>query len=106
MNHLAKILSVITLILTLFPCSDGFAQYQINDTFQTSLNTSNTQDHHSDDGDLCTPFCTCVCCASLIYVVESLSISQSELLNIDLNQYHNSNFKSDYINRNFQPPQV
>ena len=106
MSHLAKILSIITLVLTLFPCSDGYAQYQNNGMSQISLNTDDMQDHHPDNDDLCTPFCTCVCCASLIDFVESLNISQLELLNIDLNQYHNSNQKSDYINRNFQPPQV
>jgi len=106
MNHLAKILSVITIVLTLFPCSDGIAQYQINDMAQISLNTDDTQDHHSDDGDLCTPFCTCVCCASLVYVVKSLDVTQPELIKTGSIQYHDPNRNSDYISRNFQPPRA
>jgi len=105
MNHLAKILSVITIVLTLFPCGDSYAQFQEN-SIEISLNTNDTQDHHSDDGDLCTPFCTCVCCASLIHVVESLNVSQLELPNIDLNQYYASNLISGFISSNFQPPRV
>jgi Family of unknown function (DUF6660) len=106
MRTVAKILSIMTIVLTLLPCSDGYAQYQNNNTIQISLNTDNTQDHHSDDSDLCTPFCTCVCCASLVYVVKSLDVSQPELINIDLNQYYTSNLISDFISSNFQPPKV
>ena len=106
MRTIAKILSIMTVVLTLLPCSDGYVQYQNNNTIQISLNTDDTQDHHSDDGDLCTPFCTCVCCASLVYVVKSLDVSQPELMKIESIQYHDPNRNSDYISRNFQPPRA
>jgi uncharacterized protein DUF6660 len=106
MRTIAKILSIMTIVLTLLPCSDGYAQYQNNNTIQISLNTDNTQDHHPDDSDLCTPFCTCVCCASLVYVVKSLNVTQPELIKIESIQYHDPNRNSDYISRNFQPPRV
>jgi len=106
MSYLAKILSIIIVVLTMFPCSDAFAQYDDNDVAQITLNTSDAQDPHSDGGDLCTPFCTCVCCASLVQVVKSIDISQPESLNIELNRYYISNHTSDFIDRNFQPPKV
>lgn len=105
MSHLAKILSIITVVLTLFPCSDGYAQFQENN-IEISLNTNDTQDHHSDDGDLCTPFCTCVCCASLVYFQKSLDISQIEPIGQMANNYFASNLTSGFTGRNFQPPKL
>jgi len=106
MGYLAKILSIITLVLTLFPCSDGFAQYNDTNETQITLNTNDTQDHHSDDGNLCTPFCTCLCCASLVYFEKSLSITQLEPISQTVNNYFDSNLTLGFIGRNFQPPKL
>jgi len=106
MSYIAKILSIMTIVLTLLPCSDGYAQFQDNNVYQISLNTDNNQDHHSDDGDLCTPFCTCVCCASLVYIQKSLNISQLEPIGQTINNYFASNLTTGFISRNFQPPKL
>ncbi|MCF6214252.1 MAG: hypothetical protein L3J45_09540 [Flavobacteriaceae bacterium] len=106
MRWIAKILAVITLVLTLFPCNDGFAQYQSSDATYLSISTLDTQNHHSDEGDLCTPFCTCVCCASLVYVEKGTNIVQPEQMNQSVNKYFISDLTSGFIGRNFQPPKA
>ena len=106
MSCIAKILSVFTIVLMLFPCSDSSLQNQDNDIAQITLNADEIPDHYSDDGDLCTPFCTCVCCGSLVYSVKTINVTQLESVDIELNQYYTSNLMSDFISSNFQPPRV
>jgi len=106
MSCIAKILTIVTIVFTLLPCSDGSLENQYNGITQITLNTDDTSNHYSDDDDLCTPFCNCVCCGNLVYSVKTINVTQLESVDIELNQYYTSNLMSDFISNNFQPPRV
>ena len=101
MKLLVIILSIYTVALTAVPCDDLFIVNQDSISISQSID-----DVNHNTFDLCSPFCSCVCCASLVHVVKSLDILQLESKIIDLNQYYNPHIVSDYITRNFQPPRV
>jgi len=102
MKIFAYILSVYILALIATPCIDG---HQDN-ALQKIEQTSTTTDNHSTDGDHCSPFCTCQCCASPIvfqyYIVQFNCFSFSEK--------HFSGYQSAYISSPYsliwQPPKI
>ena len=59
MRYLAFILSLYVLVLTAVPCVD----VQIT-SFESAQQSH--QDHHQGEGDHCSPFCTCNCCATSV----------------------------------------
>ena len=59
MRHLAFILSIYVVVLTAIPCVD--VQIASLESAQQSQ-----QDHHQGEGDHCSPFCTCNCCATSV----------------------------------------
>jgi len=103
MKYLAIILSLFTMTMTALPCDDDFS---ISKDSLTEIHTDSHNDNESF-GDLCSPFCTCVCCASL--VVEPSFNQESritETMYTDLNSFYTFSYTSDYLDRIFQPPQV
>jgi hypothetical protein len=102
MKVIAIILSIFTFALSVIPCDDEgvFATEQL-----TSISQSSDHNSHNDI-DLCTPFCSCVCCASI--VLEPNLHQDNLILEIptkELNTYFVS-FSSNYLSQIYQPPQV
>lgn len=62
MKFFAIILSIVVLWLTLMPCIDTPEQNCANKTEMAQ------QHSHSEDIDLCSPFCTCHCCQSCVHL--------------------------------------
>ncbi len=64
MKFITILLSVLLLSLSCLPCADK----KVNSSDKTSVVfTSNQGDHsHDNEIDLCTPFCMCSCCGSLV----------------------------------------
>jgi hypothetical protein len=58
MKIFVTILSLFILVLTAIPCIDA----PTHSLQKSELNNSNAEHHESEDD--CSPFCTCVCCAS------------------------------------------
>ena len=58
MKIIAFILSLLIFGQAMTPCSDGITCGEEHVT--------NTHDHSQDEGDHCTPFCTCTCCGMTI----------------------------------------
>lgn len=59
MKLLTVILSIYVMILTFMPCADA-------NTADTDCYSIAQQDHeHSDDIEICSPFCFCNCCQTL-----------------------------------------
>lgn len=89
--------------MSALPCDDDFS---VRNDKLTEIHT----DFHDDDhslGDLCSPFCTCVCCASI--VVEPIINQEtlvSETIPTKLNSFYTFSFTSDYLDRIFQPPKL
>ena len=103
MKLVAIILSIVTLTLSTTPCDDEvvFVSEQL-----TSLSQDMGHSNHSDM-DLCTPFCSCVCCASI--VLEPNIYQRILILKIPSNKIHTlyvASFNSNYLSQIYQPPQV
>lgn len=94
------------LALSLVPCGDRAISYE---TFQNSIELSSKTTHSqpSPDIDFCTPFCTCVCCATPTVVYPIFFIVKPDVLLIKTGLSH---FVKDLI-PNFipfiwQPPRI
>ena len=61
MRFLCALLAIYVFALSVHTCSDGIAQGHAVSTVQQ------TEDGHGDM-DLCSPFCTCTCCAGITSV--------------------------------------
>lgn len=103
-RYIAIILSVLTIALSALPCDDEQAVVVTGDTIV--MNAASHSDNY-DLGDLCSPFCTCACCANV--VVESVfdqEIAATECIHAELNSIYLFSFSRDFSNPIFQPPQV
>ncbi|MFK5957973.1 MAG: hypothetical protein QM495_03775 [Lutibacter sp.] len=103
MKLLVIILSIYTVVLTAIPCDDVF----INDIQQELSITQSSNNVNHNTFDLCSPFCSCICCASFfteqpIY----LEILQIKIPTKKLNAFSNTPFFSDYFSKIYQPPRV
>ncbi len=103
MKLLVVILSIFTISLSAIPCDDNLDIY-------SDVSISVSQDTHSDshdDTDACSPFCTCVCCATVVVnemTAQDVLIAQTGYS--EINSSYTFYYTSDYLNRIFQPPQV
>ena len=68
---IAGLLAIYMLALVFMPCKDICDSQQHNTiaTFQSA------QEHHEAENDLCSPFCTCNCCASFVVIANAVAIS-------------------------------
>ena len=88
--------------LSALPCDDEltFAEYD------SIVMNSNSHDHHNST-DLCSPFCTCVCCANV--VLEPIFDSEAIVVNVintELSSSYIFSFSRDFYNQIFQPSRV
>ena len=104
MRVLACILSIYVVILTAIPCVDKLTEDHLP---QTGIGGKVDAGHQHHDGDQCSPFCTCNCCATPV-------IQQEFFIQFDnftfLHEYtaneYISVFTSDYLSSIWQPPQI
>lgn len=97
------ILSLLILILSLKPCSDG---QNIEDQHQDEISVNHN--HQEDSDDSCPFTCICNCCG--------MSITHEPLTTIELLNFHKvftqlistyqSNYRFDFHSSIWQPPQV
>ncbi len=74
MKFLTVILSIYVMILTFMPCADT----QIADADCHSTVQQDQGGEHSEDIEICSPFCFCACCQTLtqtsIYTIAMINI--------------------------------
>jgi len=103
MKYIVIILSIFTITMSAIPCDDDMANFST----EITVVSTDTQHNSTDYGDLCSPFCTCVCCAGVViqptFLQERLI---SENVYADLSTSYLVSYSSDYLNRIFQPPRV
>jgi len=103
MRVIAIILSILTFTLSTLPCDD---EAVVNSEQLTSITQNHSDDNHRDF-DLCSPFCSCVCCASIVL---ELNIQQNnsnlEFSTKELNSHYSAFYSSSFLTQIFQPPQV
>ncbi len=103
MKYLAIILSIITITLSTIPCDDEVN----NDIATISIVTADTPIDSHLLGDLCSPFCTCVCCANIVVEpVFDQELTITDAMNTELNSTYLFSFTRDFSESIFQPPQV
>lgn len=91
MKIFAVILSFIVLFLSANPCIDVVKD---NTTQKIELPQS-ADSNHASDSDHCSPFCTCHCCQTTVYVSEIITLNPSNAIAISYIE-HNSSFRDLY----------
>jgi hypothetical protein len=102
MKIFASILSVYILVLAAIPCID----VPKDNSLQNIEFSNSPSDHHENEGDHCSPFCTCDCCVSPA-LHHNLSI-QFKSIEVSENIYpkYHSAFISILFFSIWQPPQL
>jgi hypothetical protein len=103
MRAFAVILSTYIAALSLVPCADSVQHSSESVGIEIA---SNEHDHnHSDHSDICTPFCTCVCCGSVIALPKAeSSISDKITTCTEYSFRYISNYSFDYSEGTWHPP--
>jgi len=102
MKYIAVILSFLTIALSSIPCDD-----EITMSEQLVVTSQSSDTHSSNFTDLCTPFCSCVCCATV--VIESnvqQNTSYVEIHSKEINIYNPSIHSSDFLGEILRPPRA
>lgn len=104
MRLVACILSFYIVVLTAIPCIDRPGDNHLQ---KTEIGDNANNSHQHSDGDQCSPFCTCNCCATPVIQQESIIQFDSTTLfqEYTVSEYI-SVFTSDYLSSIWQPPQI
>lgn len=107
MRFLSFILSLYVLALSVVPCLDD-ASYDVNSFGVEISHTSHDHNHdNSNESDLCTPFCTCACCGSLITVPAVQEVVEAKvMLSATYLFTHNLDYSFTYTKGVWRPPVV
>lgn len=106
MKFPASILAIYITALAILPCSDGYITGCFTDLINEHTEIQNHSDHsHDHEDDDCTPFCTCICCGSVI----SMSITNIFFLDriglLSIYRFNYSfNYSLDYSDIVWHPP--
>ncbi len=102
MKLLAIMLAILTMTLSFMPCDGERA------TSEQVAFASQESDNHCDDfSNLCTPFCSCVCCARVIVEQNSQqSIPAVVISSKQLRKYTNVIHSSDFLDEILHPPRA
>ena len=103
MKLIALILSFYIFALTAIPCID---KAHDNAVHKTEISQNTTNHHHDQETDHCTPFCTCVCCATSVIQQEySIYFIEFYFLQEQKDIYEFS-FVSNHQASIWQPPKL
>lgn len=105
MKIVALILSIYITALSIVPCADGMLQSSLKT--DTSVSASDHDSKHSEHEDDCTPFCTCVCCGSLIVIPHILSFVKQSVVVSTIYQFHYTfDYSFDFKEGVWHPPAI
>jgi uncharacterized protein DUF6660 len=99
---IAGLLAIYLLILFFMPCNEICAsgQHQEPITFQSA------QDHHQKDNDICSPFCHCSCCSTLVTIVHQSELKIFIQTGIKEFSLLMQSFVSTFADDCWQPPRI
>ncbi|MBB1644015.1 MULTISPECIES: DUF6660 family protein [Bacteroidota] len=100
------IFSIYFLALSLMPCTDACGMDTSNTSKSELSNTSNGQ---TKNGDLCSPFCSCATCHTVVnFTFQTFKINEAKpsLSKIQKFPLQNFNFISNYHGNIWQPPKI
>lgn len=103
MKNIAVILSILFLVLSVKPCSDG---NNAEDLHQDEISANHN--HQEDSDDSCPITCVCNCCGMAIaYVpVKTFNLNLNEKISTEFFSNYQSNYRFDFLSNIWQPPQL
>lgn len=105
MKLFAIIFAMLTLTLSAIPCVDGSEEH----TVESPDFSQNNHDHQHGGFDVCSPFCTCVCCSTVILksFPNTFELAFPQIVHAKKSSpYYISNFPQGNKPSLFQPPKV
>jgi len=104
MRLVACILSIYIMVLIAIPCVDRPEDNHLQKT-EIGGNARNGHQHH--DGDQCSPFCTCNCCATpVIYQDFNVQFDSFSVIEQRISTEYTSAIFSSHLSSIWQPPQI
>jgi len=99
---IAGLLAFYMLALIFVPCQDACDSRE----HQSITTIQSAQEHHEAENDICSPFCTCNCCASYVLVASVATIST--FISSDDNSFpsYATPFYSAVAADHWQPPKL
>lgn len=100
------IFSMYIMALSVMPCSDVHGECNHNSEL---VNKAHDPDHPRDHDDMCSPFCACTCCNTLINInlmnvdLKFKSPQASELIQFSLADFF---YISNIYSKIWQPPKI
>ncbi|MFZ4455807.1 MAG: DUF6660 family protein [Bacteroidales bacterium] len=95
---LAILLSLFVMVLSAIPCIDAPG----HSLTKTELQTEHSQ--HPEGQDDCSPFCTCVCCATPVVQATTFIYLNDLQLMQEYSSVHRTDFQSSLYSAIWQPP--
>ncbi len=103
MKLIAYILSIYIIFLVTLPCADEFF---IPHSTNTSISAENSNNSDCQDLHLCSPFCICACCSTVVEVVNTLLFSKP-FFNVIVNYSFYKTVKINSLSFSvWQPPKL
>ena len=102
MKVTSAILAIFFFGIILFPCADEVA----GDTYGTEVNFHSGDQDHQADADLCTPFCQCNCCQTLVANGQSYYNEIISFQGKDHQTYYIDDLGKDIPDPFLHPPQI
>lgn len=99
------ILVIIIAGLSAYPCNDSDICIDDQKSSYSILN-ANDHDHSSSELDLCTPFCTCSCCAAHIQVPITFNYTIERTFSTSPFKFYSSVFLDRLSYSIWQPPRL
>lgn len=92
------------LVLSLAPCSDTM---ECQEPVQTNIASYTSHENHSHEAEMCSPFCICACCGSLISFAEpSASLNYLNFASLETRPIYNSILPLEVHFAIWQPPKI
>jgi hypothetical protein len=88
------------LTLVLIPCKDACT----TEVHSEITSGDEAQQHHDMENDLCSPFCSCSCCSTLILGVPLLQVNSLQYSRLFTFQRFDSFHVAEMFTDHWQPP--
>ena len=104
MKWVSFMLCIYFMLLSVMPCSDG---EECNAPIQTSISAIDDHGNHSHESEMCSPFCTCLCCGQFVSTAsDEASISQLKFHSTPTLAIYQSGFSLEVDLAIWQPPKI
>lgn len=106
MKYFALIFSVYFLALSVMPCNDAFG---MNTNNSSKSEFTQSDNNNTERNDICSPFCTCSCCNTPVYLsFDAFSIKANKPVIASRLKLpvRNFSFASNFYVNIWQPPKI